>query len=352
MKWLARVYIDIPWLRPGTAGAYALGCLCAAAAMALRIVIDPYVTGVQYITFYPAVDIAALISGLGAGLVCVALSAVAASFLHEAPELSAVLLFVVATFINVILIAGLRFAVKSYEELSWSLEQRVDERSAALRESENRLLALVRELQHRTRNLVTVIGAVAEKTARTSKTLNEFMASFRDRLGVLGRAQGLLSCLQGDARVTFDELIRTELDAHTVPLKQNGRIVLDGPKGVRLRSRTVQPLAMVLHELATNAVKYGALKHPNGHLTISWQESLEGGRPWLHVDWKETGVETARSNATIQGSGQGRELIERALPYQFDARTMFAMEPDGVHCSISLPASEHLGRGPRPESVP
>jgi two-component sensor histidine kinase len=100
---------------------------------------------------------------------------------------------------------------------------------------------------------------------------------------------------------------------------------------------------MALHELLTNAVKYGALKQPNGHLTIRWRREIlsESGKPWLHLDWKESGVEMPPLGAKPHGSGQGRELIERVLPYQFDAQTTFAMEADGVHCTISLPASEH-----------
>jgi two-component sensor histidine kinase len=96
---------------------------------------------------------------------------------------------------------------------------------------------------------------------------------------------------------------------------------------------------MAVHELATNAIKYGALKQPNGHLTIRWHQeaSEERGEPWLHVDWKETGVEVSPSAI---GTGQGRELIERGLPYQFGARTTFALEADGAHCTVSLPVSE------------
>ena len=95
----------------------------------------------------------------------------------------------------------------------------------------------------------------------------------------------------------------------------------------------------------TNAIKYGALKQPSGHLTVRWrQETLaDTGKPWLHLDWKESGVEMPPEGASPQGSGQGRELIERVLPYQFDAQTTFTMEADGVHCTISLPASEHKG---------
>jgi hypothetical protein len=216
MQWLARIYIDIPALRPGTVGAYTFGFLCTATAMALRIAIDPYVTGVQYITFYPAIDLVALISGLGAGLFCVALSAVAATFLVPAPELPAFLLFILAAVTNVILIAGLRFAVESHRELGRTLEQRVEERSAALRESEEHLRVLVQELQHRTRNLIGVVGVISDKTLKKSKTIDDYKASFRERLGALGRAQELLSRMKEGGRVTFDQLINTELEAQSI----------------------------------------------------------------------------------------------------------------------------------------
>jgi two-component sensor histidine kinase len=144
-----------------------------------------------------------------------------------------------------------------------------------------------------------------------------------------------------DERVTFDELMETELSAQSIRVGEGGPVALNGPKGVRLRSSTVQTLAMVLHELFTNAIKYGALQQPNGRLTVRWRlETLgENGKPWLHLDWKESGVEMPPLGVAAQGSGQGRELIERALPYQFGAKTMFALEPGGVHCTISLPVS-------------
>jgi len=345
MQRLPLIYVDVPALRPGTVGAYAFAFVSAGIAMALRLAIDPYVVGVQYVTFFPAVMITTLISGLGAGLFCLALSVGAVAFFMLPPRFSfhienlsdvlTTLLFILVTFSNVILIAGMRFAIERYRELSHKLEQH----DVALREREERLAVVVAELQHRTRNLISVVGTIADNTLRTSSTLDDFKVSYHGRLDVLGRAQGLLFRTKEGGRVTFDELLNSELAAQSVRVEK-GSVTLDGPKGVRLRSGTVQTVAMVLHELVTNAVKYGALKQPNGHLTVRWrQETLaESGKPWLHIDWKESGVEITPLGA---GTGQGRELIERALPYQFDAQTTFAMEADGVHCTISLPVSEH-----------
>jgi two-component sensor histidine kinase len=174
---------------------------------------------------------------------------------------------------------------------------------------------------------------------RKSNTFVDFSTSYHDRLQALARVQTLLFRQQRGDRVTFDELIETELAAQSANGGDGGQVALDGPKGVALLSGTVQALAMAVHELATNAVKYGALKQPNGRLTIRWRQEIseERGERWLHVDWKESGVEVPPS---VGGTGQGRELIERALPYQFGARTTFALEADGVHCTISLPMSE------------
>lgn len=353
MHKLADFYLDIPALRPGTVGAYAFALLCAATAMTVGLAIDPYVVGVPFVTFSPAVIITALISGFGAGLFCVALSAASASFLLLPPRWSLsigssadvleLLVFIVEALFYVILITGMRLSLERYRDLSHNLEQRVEQRSAALRESRARLEAVVGELQHRTRNLISIVSVIADRALTASKTFDGFKASFQDRLAVLGRAQGLLFRAKAGGRVTFDELITTELAAQSVHVGENSSITLDGPKGVPLRSRMVQPFAMALHELVTNAVKYGALRQPNGHLTIRWRlETLnEGGKPRLVVDWQESGVEMPPPDANPQGTGQGRELIERVLPYQFDAQTSFVMEADGVHCTISLPVSEH-----------
>ena len=96
---------------------------------------------------------------------------------------------------------------------------------------------------------------------------------------------------------------------------------------------------MALHELTTNAVKYGALSKGDGRLNIRWRVKAEGGSSWIVIDWKESGVAATQPPAGQKGAGNGRRLIEDALPYQFGARTTFVVEPDGVHCTIALPLS-------------
>ena len=202
---------------------------------------------------------------------------------------------------------------------------------------------LIAELQHRTRNLMGVVRSIADNMARTSTDLADFRARFTDRLDALARVQALLSRLNDNDRVTFDDLLRNELAA----MGGIERATLDGPAGVRLRSSTVQALAMALHELATNAVKYGALGQPGGRLTVTWrlEPAGPGMRPWLHIDWRERGVVMPAPAVETCGGGQGRELIEQALPYQVGARTQLTLAPDGAHCTIAIPVSARSAEG-------
>ena len=199
---------------------------------------------------------------------------------------------------------------------------------------------LVAELQHRTRNLMGVVSATFESALASSRDLDTFAVRYRDRIAALMRVQSMLSRLNTDSRVMFDDLIRDEIAA----MGASDRVILEGPSGVALRSSTVQTFALALHELATNAVKYGALKQPTGRLVITWwleppRATAPHDQPWLHVDWSESGVTMATPNSGLQGAGQGRQLIERALPYQLGAKTTYVMGPDGVRCSIAVPVS-------------
>lgn len=209
-----------------------------------------------------------------------------------------------------------------------------------LHEMQDRQKILVAELQHRTRNLMGVVHSMADKTVRSSVDLADFRVHFHDRLKALSRVQGLLSRLEEHDRVTFDELIETELSAMGGGTE---RVTIEGPVGIRLRSSMVQTLAMAIHELATNAVKYGALGGTQGRLAITWslEPSSRDGKPWLHIDWRESGVDMPLADASPQGTGQGRELIEKALPYQLGAETSYQLTMDGVYCTISVPVSQH-----------
>lgn len=209
----------------------------------------------------------------------------------------------------------------------------------------DRLHVLIAELQHRTRNLIAVVRALADKTLQGYPSTDAFRKVFGERLDALARVQGLLSRLEDD-KVRFEELLREELSAQAAFDSHPGRVVLDGPGGVRLRSGSVQTLALALHELTTNAVKYGALSTPQGRLHVAWHVRHESdGGDWLHLRWRESGIEVPVPTGP-EAAGYGRELIERALPFQLNARTSYRIARDGVDCSIAVPIHEARSREP------
>jgi two-component system CheB/CheR fusion protein len=215
----------------------------------------------------------------------------------------------------------------------------------SLRRLQDEQKVMVAELQHRTRNLITVVQAIASQTLQRSDSLDDFKAAFNDRLAALSRVQGLLS--QSDqAPVTLEALLRMELSAVGAE-PSAGRVDFEGPDVV-LRKSAVQTLSLALHELATNACKYGALTTPSGRLRVTW-EVVPDGDEGSHVllDWREEGLEP-NTMASAPGSGYGRLLIEKALPYSLDARTTYTLRDTGLHCTIALP----LGDKPRSNGGP
>ena len=189
---------------------------------------------------------------------------------------------------------------------------------------------MVAELQHRSRNLLGVVASVAGKTLANGGSVEDFQL----RLKALSRAQALLSEFGSDT-VEVGALVRAELEAHTGG--ESSKITLSGPK-VHLTASQVQNYALALHELATNAVKYGALKSPEGALAVDWALDHDPqGRRRLVLTWVETGVEISPNAANRRG--YGRELIEKALSYALRAKTEYLIEDGGVRCRIDLPLS-------------
>ncbi|HWV12803.1 MAG TPA: sensor histidine kinase, partial [Sphingobium sp.] len=209
-------------------------------------------------------------------------------------------------------------------------EQRRSERE--LRDSEDRLRVLVAELQHRVRNMLTVVRSMFASTADSSEDIDHLVDHFIGRLDALARTQVIVTS-SADQRVDLENLIRDEL--LSVGVHDGPVVEIDGPD-VSLNSKIGETLGLAFHELTTNAVKYGALKVPNGRLNISWHvEADEGGTSKLHLCWAERGVPAISINPSRQGFG--RELIEEAVAYRLGAETSLEFRSGGVRWSISLP---------------
>jgi PAS domain S-box-containing protein len=200
---------------------------------------------------------------------------------------------------------------------------------------QNRQRVLMAELQHRTRNLLAVTQAIAQQTLQASDSLESFAEVFESRLQALSRVQALLAQVDQSV-IDLRDLVTAELAAHADLDDGVGqRVRVEGPS-VPLPANSAQALGLALHELATNAVKYGALANDAGRLTVAWQ--LEGAAParWVGLTWREEGVSLPPGEMPRR-KGYGRELIEEALPYQLGARTEFSFAPDGVRCAIKVP---------------
>ncbi|MBP28902.1 PAS domain-containing protein [Methylobacterium sp.] len=191
-----------------------------------------------------------------------------------------------------------------------------------------RLEILVKELQHRSRNLLGVVAAVADRTMRRGGSLE----AFEGRLKALSQAQTLLS-QGGQDIVEVGALVRAELAAHVDDMPD--RVTISGP-AVYLTARQAQNFALALHELTTNAVKYGALKDDVGRLAVTWNVVLDRReRRRLALAWVESGV--AIDLEKITRRGYGSELIQEAVAYALQAKVDYALDEDGVRCRIELP---------------
>ncbi|MGF6971139.1 two-component system CheB/CheR fusion protein [Paraburkholderia sp. WC7.3g] len=198
-----------------------------------------------------------------------------------------------------------------------------------LTHAEMRQQVLISELQHRTRNLLAVVNSIAVQTLAADPARE----AFTSRLAALGRLQGLLGKAEQE-QVDLGDIVRLEVG--TVAGVDADKAAIAGPS-VPLSTEHVQMIALVIHELATNAVKYGPLRNDNGRLEVQWQVNDENGSAVLALDWKETGM-TVPPEASRRG--YGRQLIEQALAFTLRARTALRFESDGVRCRIEIP----LGR--------
>jgi two-component sensor histidine kinase len=202
-----------------------------------------------------------------------------------------------------------------------------------MRRALERQQVLTRELHHRTRNLLGIVTYIARQTLKRSQGLEDFGARFADRIAALSRVQALVSRSES-SDIALRDLVETEVKAHAP--EADRRVVIEGPH-VTLHERASETLALAVHELATNAVKYGALASSQARLKVSW--SIKPGA--LEVEWHESGLANAPSN---NARGYGRELIEVALPFALGATTRLDFLHDGVYCSIQLPDYEWQSR--------
>jgi two-component sensor histidine kinase len=193
---------------------------------------------------------------------------------------------------------------------------------------ERRNWLIVAELQHRMRNVLGLVRSLVRRTVETSVSAEEYAAHLEGRISALARTQAFAMRQPRDG-VSLEELVDAELIAHAA---RDGKVKSAGPP-VRLRPQAAETLGMALHELTTNAVKFGALSVPEGRLTITWRKELDREDPCVRLEWVEEGVATLAPTHR----GFGHDLIERTVPYELRGASRLTFEPDGVRCVIDIP---------------
>jgi two-component system CheB/CheR fusion protein len=195
---------------------------------------------------------------------------------------------------------------------------------------------LLGELAHRVRNTLAVVQAIAHQSLRTSKSSQDFVARFDGRLAALASAHSLLvnSDWQGADLAT---LAQSQLEPYTLDNRDRVQI---GGEALTLPADLATPFGLILHELATNAAKHGALSRPRGSIAIEWTVTRNDPRI-LTVVWREQGGPPVQQPTT---SGFGSALIENGIP---GAAVKREFNPAGLICTIELPLprSGEIGGG-------
>lgn len=210
------------------------------------------------------------------------------------------------------------------------------------KEAERKQQLLIGELNHRVRNTLATVQAMASQTLRRAKSPEDFVPSFSDRIQALSRAHTLLT------RTAWQGTELHALIHEQLMLGSGDRIRCDGPT-VSLEPQTALQLALVLHELGTNARKYGSLSVPQGLVTVDWsiEQSREGRI--LEIVWLERGGPPVTPPSS---TGFGTLLIERSLQQAQGGSSRISFDPEGVTCTIRLPLSRSEAPAGRPANTP
>ncbi len=197
---------------------------------------------------------------------------------------------------------------------------------------EAHLREIMRELTHRSKNLLAVIQAMARQTARHADTTEIFLEQFSARVQALASSHDLL-VQESWHGASLSELIRSQLGHY---LDRGGsQVSVEGP-ALLLKPEAAQSLGLAIHELATNAAKYGGLSVPTGHVTIGWRLLNADEGEGIEILWAESGGPKV---AVPQRRGFGSLVIERNLARSLEADIKLEYPPEGARCRMLIPAA-------------
>lgn len=185
---------------------------------------------------------------------------------------------------------------------------------------------LIAELNHRVKNILALVQSVARQTKDSTTSLDQYAVSLEKRIAALATAHDLVGA-SGTQWASLRRLLKNELQPYMNRL--TGDIVLAGPD-MSLRSDVAPIVALVIHELVSNAAKHGALSESHGRVVAHWQEDAGG----LAVYWREQGGPLVKEPVR---TGFGKSLIDRAIPYECKGEVRQRFAPGGVEVDIWLP---------------
>jgi PAS domain S-box-containing protein len=198
------------------------------------------------------------------------------------------------------------------------------------RQAEDHKSLLIAELDHRVKNTLACVAALAHSTRDTTESMDDFVRVLDGRIQSLANTHSLLSRNRWQG-VSIAELVREEL----APCMKDGNTLIDGPDTI-LAAEATQPVSMVLHELATNAAKYGALSNSHGRVSVFWRKHCNGeARSKLVLEWIEAGGPPV---IVPNHSGYGTSVIRELIPYELGGTVDYELAGGGVWCRVEIPA--------------
>jgi two-component system CheB/CheR fusion protein len=208
----------------------------------------------------------------------------------------------------------------------------------AITRAEERQRLLLAELQHRVRNTLGVVRSIARRSAENSANVSEYAMHLDGRLNAFARTQALVT-RDPEGGVDLEYLLVEELLAYNA--HEGEQLLVSGP-AVRFQPKAAETFALAIHELATNALKYGALSRPTGRIEAIWRiEHASDAK--LVFEWREKGgprIEPPNRN------GFGTELLERTLAFELKGKTDLVFDPSGLQCTITIPLNRRVVHTP------
>jgi len=209
--------------------------------------------------------------------------------------------------------------------------------------AEEQQAMLVAELNHRVKNILSIVRSVALQSVRTSTSLESFSDAFSGRLKALAIAHDILTETRWSG-IGLKELLTAVLAPFQS--EKSRRLTIDGP-AILLQASAVVPLSMVFHELATNAVKYGALSREGGRIDITWR--LMDAERMVELTWGERGGPRVELG---HPTGFGTRLIDRVIAYDLDGGSELDFDPLGLRCTLRFRIQSTPGSDNSPGSAP